>query len=99
MEKNRLELDLAFGIEVCVCQWIKVVLGNALVELVVLLLGDVLLGTQPDGFLSVHLLPLEHSFLLWLLLFIILCLDIILLLLIFFLFIVIVIFVSIDVHL
>merc|ERR1719288_631893 len=38
---------------------------DALVELVVLLLGDILLRTEPDCLLCVHLLPLINCLLCW----------------------------------
>mmetsp|Transcript_24199 Transcript_24199/g.66542 ORF Transcript_24199/g.66542 Transcript_24199/m.66542 type:complete len:486 (+) Transcript_24199:1301-2758(+) len=87
-EKDGLELDLALRVEVRVGQRVKVVLGDAFVELGVLLLRDILLRAQPNGLLRVHLLPLIHSLLLGrlllllLLLVVVLCLDVILLLLV-----------------
>mmetsp|Transcript_89396 Transcript_89396/g.252918 ORF Transcript_89396/g.252918 Transcript_89396/m.252918 type:complete len:230 (+) Transcript_89396:1200-1889(+) len=61
--QNRLELDFSLGVEVGVRQRVQIVLRDALVELRVLLLGDVLLVAKPDGLLRVHLLPLIHSLL------------------------------------
>lgn len=64
-EKNRFELDLAFSVEMSMCQRFLVILRDTLVELSVFLLFHVLLGAQPDSFLCVHLFPLEHNLLLW----------------------------------
>mmetsp|Transcript_42364 Transcript_42364/g.76600 ORF Transcript_42364/g.76600 Transcript_42364/m.76600 type:complete len:651 (+) Transcript_42364:522-2474(+) len=103
--EDGLELDLALCVEVRVSQRVQVVLGDALVELVVLLLSDVLLGSQPDGLLGVHLLPLMDRLLRWLLvhllllLLLILGLHVVLLLLIILLVIVIVILLGIHIHL
>ncbi len=54
---QHVEANLTLCIDVRVCQWVLVVLRDALVELVVLLLGGVPLDTQPDRLLRVLLLP------------------------------------------
>mmetsp|Transcript_22146 Transcript_22146/g.45306 ORF Transcript_22146/g.45306 Transcript_22146/m.45306 type:complete len:376 (-) Transcript_22146:686-1813(-) len=98
-EEDRLELDLTLRVEVRVGKRVEVVLGDALVELIVLLFGDVLLGAQPDRLLRVNLLPLVDGLLcgrllllLFLLFLILLRLDIVLLLLVLLLIIIVLLF-------
>merc|ERR1719326_827901 len=56
--QDRAELDVAFRIEVGVRERLKDVLANRLVERLVLLLRNVILGPKPDRLLRVDELPL-----------------------------------------
>ena len=67
-EEDGLELGLALGVEVGKGEKIEVILGDALAEIVALLFGHVLLGSQPERLLCFDLLPLTHRLLRWLLL-------------------------------
>mmetsp|Transcript_12088 Transcript_12088/g.44852 ORF Transcript_12088/g.44852 Transcript_12088/m.44852 type:complete len:289 (-) Transcript_12088:492-1358(-) len=53
------ELDLALGFEVRPSQRLVVVVADALVEVLVLLIGDVVRRASPDGLVGVDPLPLE----------------------------------------
>merc|ERR1719326_958592 len=69
--QDRAELDVAFRIEVGVRERLKDVLANRLVERLVLLLRNVILGPKPDRLLRVDELPLLRFVVLRLFLFVI----------------------------
>merc|ERR1719326_369202 len=69
--QDRAELDVAFRIEVGVRERLKDVLANRLVERLVLLLRNVILGPKPDRLLRVDELPLLRFVVLRLLLIVI----------------------------
>lgn len=67
-EQQRAEGDLALGHEVRLGQWRRRVLGETLIELRVLLLGNLGGLARPDGLVVVHQLPVPNRLLCFLLL-------------------------------
>lgn len=61
--QNRSERDFSLGTEVHMAQWLFRVLGDALVELLVLVLLDLVRLAHPDRLHVVHLLPVPSGLL------------------------------------